>query len=77
MAKGDLHVEGKAGNWLIEEEGDSPRSRQLVEKLGSPDQAWRIALYYAEGSLVDAFLHMNGNISKEEHFRPAKSKRRR
>jgi hypothetical protein len=71
MAKGDLHVEQWAGAWTIAEEGDSRRSRQQLERLGSPDQAWRIALYYGESSGVDVFLHMKGRVTKEALFRSA------
>ena len=77
MAQGDLHVEQKRGAWQVEEEGHSPVSRQLVEQLANREQAWRVALFYAQTSNVDAFLHDDRKIQEEKRFRPAPGRRRR
>ena len=77
MAEGDLHVEQKRGAWQIEEEGRSRHGLRPVEQLASREQAWRIALYYAEASKVDVFLHERGGIKDEKRFRAADPRRRR
>ena len=75
MAEGDYHVEYKGGAWVIEQEGYSKRDRRAVETMANADQAWRIALYYAEAARVDAFLHEDRKNPREEHFREPKRRR--
>ena len=77
MAKGDLHVEQKRGAWQVEEEGHSPTSRQIVEQLANREQAWRVALFYAQTSNVDVFLHDDRKIKEEKRFRPQERRRGR
>ena len=77
MAKGDYHVIKKRGAWQVEQETDSKSRPTPVEQLSGSDQAWYIALYYARAGGVDAFLHIDGEIKKEERFRPEKGRRRR
>ena len=77
MAKGDLHVEQKRGAWQVEEEGHSVTSRQVVEQLANREQAWRVALFYAETANVDVFLHDDRKIRDEKRFRPERARRRR
>lgn len=72
MAEGDYHVENQGGRWVIEQEGYSKRTRKHVETLATPDQAWRIAVYYAQAESVDVFLHEDRKRPREERFRPAK-----
>lgn len=72
MAEGDYHVENQGGRWVIEQEGYSKRTRKHVETLATPDQAWRIAVYYAQSENVDVFLHEDRKKPREERFRPKK-----
>jgi len=69
MAEGDYHVEARSGTWIIEQEGSRKSQRQHVETLANADQAWRIAVYYAQAGGVDVFLHEHRSIKKAEHFR--------
>ena len=69
MAEGDYHVEYRGGAWVIEEEGRSKSTRKQVESLATPDQAWRIALFYAQSAGVDAFLHEDRKNPREQRFR--------
>ena len=77
MAEGDLHVEQKRGAWQIEEEGTSKWGLRLVEQLASREQAWHVALYYAQSSKVDVFLHERGEIQEEKRFREQRTRRGR
>ena len=69
MAEGDYHVEQDRGAWQVEQEGYSKSTRTHVEQLASRDQAWRVALFYAESERVDVFLHERGEIKEEKRFR--------
>ena len=77
MAKGDIHVEQKRGAWQVEAEGFSPTTRELVEQLATRDQAWRVAVYYAQTSSVDVFLHERGDIKEEKRFREQRGRPQR
>ena len=77
MAQGDLHVEQKRGAWQIEEEGTSKWGMRQVEQLASREQAWRVALYYAQAALVDVYLHERGQVQDEKRFREDDPRRRR
>jgi hypothetical protein len=73
MANGDYHVEQKQGGWIIEQEGERKSDRKVVEKLANSDQAWKVALYYAQSAGVDAFLHDDHRgIKEEKSFRPSR-----
>lgn len=69
MAQGDYHVENKGGRWVIEQEGYSKNTRQHVETLATPDQAWQIAVFYARAAGVDVFLVEDRKKPREQRFR--------
>jgi hypothetical protein len=76
MAEGDYHVENKGGRWVIEQEGYSKNTRQVVETLATPDQAWQIAVFYARAGKVDVFMVEDRKKPREERFREDPRRRR-